>query len=294
MTTFYINPTYAHTEHMYKHIAAQLLKRGFTQTKDPRTAKIILGSTFNGKIECAPLFSSDKDRTFRVLKGKPYIPPTWNEVAPASQIVKGRRYFIKPSRGSLGLGISIVKGTGRHIVQEGAVIQEAVPSLILRFAGSAPRKFDMRFYASITTYPDGTFKVVTDDDAYMRFSSTKYVPGRASAEITNVARQDPNGYKECLCMVSKYPDRDLSPLIARMKEYSEDALATHFAKCVEGKSLYRNRTITNIYGFDYIATEDGTDVKILEMNTTPVCKGRLTLGPINFLPFLPPIAAFAR
>ena len=92
-------------------------------------------------------------------------------------------------------------------------------------------------------------------------------------------------------MLSNYKERDLTGLIAKMKEYSEDALQTHFAKCVAGKSSFSKRTMTNVYGFDYIVTENGEDVKILEINTTPICKGRLTLGPLKILPLLPAISA---
>lgn len=287
MTTFYINSTYARTEHMYRHIGRQLTKKGCKQTKDPRSAKIVLGSPWRGKIECTPLFTSNKALTFSVLDGKPYIPLTWHEMV---RTEKGQKYFVKPVGGSLGLGIRIVWGDGKMLTQRDAVIQEAVPSLIVPFKGSEPRKFDMRYYASISIYPDGTHKIVTDDDAYMRFSSSKYVPGRPSAEITNVARQDPHGYKDCLCMLTQYTDRDLSHLIAKMKEYSHDALDTHYLKCVAGKSQYKGRTVTNIYGFDFIVTRNGLDVKILEINTTPICKGRLQLGPIDFISMLPPIS----
>ena len=285
MTTFYLNPYYSNAANIDYHIAAQLLKKGAKRASSSWNADILIGTDnpVQGRKAYGYLFGSNKGIMSKILRRKPYMPKTYHDQAKTKP---GQMYFVKPKKGSKGIGISIVHGHGQTISKYGHLIQEAVPSLILPFAGSPPRKFDLRFYASLTLLPSGKCEIVTDDDAYMKFSSSAYVKGRASTEITNVARQDPRGFKKCLCMLSKYKERDLMHLIPLMKEYAEDALQTCFDELME-KSRFKGSTVGHIYGFDFIITEDGLDVKILEINAKAGVKGRLTLGPFNPLPLLP-------
>lgn len=295
MTTYYIDPKYATNVQAFAVVASELSALGLTKLPDTKDADIIIGTRqpIRGKLVVGPFFYSNKTVTAEVLEGKPYIPKTWKGVA---ETKKGQLYFVKPERGSKGAGIKLIEGDGKRFNAKKAVIQEAVPSLILPFMGSLPRKFDIRFHASLTILPDGTAQILTNNDAYMRFSSSPYMKGVSKSELTNVAQQDSNGYKDCLCNLSQYHNieaggPDLTPLIGKMKSYASDALRAYFTKFVVGKKRFKGAAMTNIYGFDFIVTEDGKDVKILEINTTPQTQLFYSCGYASPLPLMPIIMA---
>jgi hypothetical protein len=73
------------------------------------------------------LLGSSKFSNHELANGKDYYPLTYKNEA---LLEKDKYYFIKPDKGSLGLGINVIKGDGNIYKAENHVIQEKIESLL--------------------------------------------------------------------------------------------------------------------------------------------------------------------
>ncbi len=211
------------------------------------------------------LFGSSKFLGHDLANDKDYYPKTYKNEALLEQ---DKYYFIKPNKGSLGLGINVVKGENNHIIAPDSVIQEKIDSLLYPINNNY-HKFDIRYFITYFYYKN-KLHILHTDDGIMRFSLEPYKAGNLQSELTNVFQQKKMFNSTFNPLISEF-DPSLLTIIPKIQSIVNEILNS--ATTTENFSQIKtnidpNHIIFNVIGFDFVVTPE-KDVKFIEFNSVP-------------------------
>lgn len=187
-----------------------------------------------------------------------------------------KEWILKPDNGSLGDGITIVKGHLASEICDSQVAQEYIESILIN-----GKKFDLRVYALVSSLDPLCIYVYKDGVA--RFCSESYQEGTLFSRLTNVALNKQNlktdDFKEISKLISEITPtiKEMGGNIDKIWTEIEDAICLtimsaypylrHSEKKVCPRSCYSR--CFQILGFDILLAKDWKPY-VLEVNYRPL------------------------